>query len=155
MIWLLFDIPKVMPLLLTNATVPVVAAVWVPAARMLYPSAPPPPAAADKLSVKPALLLAVVPLRLVRFSCGLPWLWLDCAAVVSHAGWFSYRLSPAVLCVMDPLIRLPAKPDVVPAALLALRLMPAEFTVQASGPAVRAVARPTASLLARAVVRPL
>lgn len=32
----------------------------------------PPPAAALKLNVNPALLLAVVPLRFVRFSCGFP-----------------------------------------------------------------------------------
>jgi hypothetical protein len=63
--------------------------------------------------------------------------------------------SPAVLWVMDPEIFAPVKPDVVPAADPAFNDSPELFTVQARGPAVRAVFRPIASLLALAVVRPL
>ena len=77
----LLDMPNVIPFELLNITVPVVLAVCVPAARMLTPS-PAPPAPADSDNVNPALFDAVVPDRFVRLSVGLPWLWLDCAAVV-------------------------------------------------------------------------
>ena len=52
----LLDIPKERPLLFAKTTVPVVLAVCVPAARMLYPSAPPPPGATLRLNSRPFVL---------------------------------------------------------------------------------------------------
>jgi hypothetical protein len=66
-IWDELDIPKVIPLLLTNARVPLVW-VCVPAAAAI----PPEGAAAERDRVSPALLDAVVPLRLVKANVGLP-----------------------------------------------------------------------------------
>lgn len=73
----------------------------------------------------------------------------DAIAVVNQAGWLSEILIPAVLCVIEPEMEPPAKPDDVPAAPPAFRLIPDEFTVHANGPAVNAVFRPTASFDAR------
>ena len=57
----LLDIPKEMPFELAKETVPVVLAVCVPAARMLYPSAPPPPGATERLKESPLELLVIDP----------------------------------------------------------------------------------------------
>lgn len=57
----LLFMPKLMPLALSNSTVPVVAAVWVPAAMILTPSAAPPPGATLKLSWKPLVLFVIDP----------------------------------------------------------------------------------------------
>ena len=76
-----------------------------------------------------------------------------CIAVVSHAGSLCDKFRPAVLSVLDPELRFPPNLAVVHAALPAFRESPAELTVHARGPAVKAVLSPTASLLARAVVK--
>ena len=59
-----------------SAMVPVLLWVVLPVAYRVAVAAPP-AAAALRLSVSPAELLAVVPLRFVSASVGLPWLWLD------------------------------------------------------------------------------
>lgn len=91
--------------------------------------------------MNPALLLAVVPLRFVRLSVGLPCEWFDNAAVVRKAGTAIDR--PLVLSVASTSV--PAVVVLVnpfPAALPAFRESPELFTVHAKGPAVSAVFSP-------------
>ena len=88
--------PKLTPLLLLNTMVPVLCE---PPAALIAAPPPAPGSAADRDSVSPAELLAVVPLRLVRASVGLPCEWLDCAAVVRKAG--KLRDRPELLAVTE------------------------------------------------------
>jgi hypothetical protein len=86
--------PNETPFELLNTTLPILLLV-VPALKLITAA---PAAAAESDRVNPALLLAVVPVKLVRARVGFPWLWSDAAAVVSAL------CEPKMPCV--PLLKL-------------------------------------------------